>query len=173
MPYRGRKTIIIGSSVENQVELQSTYSGRKTIREAELSSKTITWLLPARHREKAGHPRRRSRRGQPHARGVLDDGTVEWMQAGGGTWHGGGVGKPGRTPGLPALGRFAAASSTSRGGALIVANQPPNRLVAACFSKRSFTMRRITLSLGRFRTCEQNLTPSSRPLGSARPRTLS
>src|SRR5580693_4732941 len=42
----------------------------------------------------------------------------------------------------------------SRGGVLIVANQPPNRLIAACISKRSFTMRRITLSLSRFRTCE-------------------
>src|SRR5258706_16061634 len=31
------------------------------------------------------------------ARGVLPAGGVEWMQAGGGVWHGGGTGEPGRT----------------------------------------------------------------------------
>jgi len=34
------------------------------------------------------------------ARGVLEAGAVEWMQAGGGVWHGGGGGKPGRTRGF-------------------------------------------------------------------------
>src|SRR5690242_3018023 len=34
------------------------------------------------------------------ARGVLDAGGVEWMQAGGGVWHGGGAGKPGWTRGF-------------------------------------------------------------------------
>ena len=34
------------------------------------------------------------------ATGVLPAGGVEWMQAGGGVWHGGGAGKPGRTRGF-------------------------------------------------------------------------
>jgi redox-sensitive bicupin YhaK (pirin superfamily) len=34
------------------------------------------------------------------AKGVLGAGAVEWMQAGGGVWHGGGGGKPGRTRGF-------------------------------------------------------------------------
>jgi redox-sensitive bicupin YhaK (pirin superfamily) len=34
------------------------------------------------------------------AKGVLDAGAVEWMQAGGGVWHGGGGGRPGRTRGF-------------------------------------------------------------------------
>src|SRR5712664_2736495 len=34
------------------------------------------------------------------ATGVLPAGGVEWMQAGGGVWHGGGTGKPGRTRGF-------------------------------------------------------------------------
>jgi redox-sensitive bicupin YhaK (pirin superfamily) len=34
------------------------------------------------------------------ATGVLPAGGVEWMQAGGGVWHGGGVGRPGRTRGF-------------------------------------------------------------------------
>jgi redox-sensitive bicupin YhaK (pirin superfamily) len=34
------------------------------------------------------------------ARGVLPAGGTEWMQAGGGVWHGGGAGKPGRTRGF-------------------------------------------------------------------------
>lgn len=34
------------------------------------------------------------------ARGVLPAGGTEWMQAGGGVWHGGGAGKPGRARGF-------------------------------------------------------------------------
>jgi redox-sensitive bicupin YhaK (pirin superfamily) len=34
------------------------------------------------------------------AKGVLEAGAVEWMQAGGGVWHGGGGGKPGRARGF-------------------------------------------------------------------------
>jgi redox-sensitive bicupin YhaK (pirin superfamily) len=34
------------------------------------------------------------------AKGVLEAGAVEWMQAGGGVWHGGGSGRPGRTRGF-------------------------------------------------------------------------
>ena len=34
------------------------------------------------------------------ATGVLPAGSVEWMQAGGGVWHGGGAGEPGRTRGF-------------------------------------------------------------------------
>jgi redox-sensitive bicupin YhaK (pirin superfamily) len=34
------------------------------------------------------------------ARGLLPAGGVEWMQAGGGVWHGGGAGGPGRTRGF-------------------------------------------------------------------------
>src|SRR5258708_29476909 len=34
------------------------------------------------------------------ATGVLPAGGVEWMQAGGGVWHGGGLGGPGRTRGF-------------------------------------------------------------------------
>ena len=34
------------------------------------------------------------------ATGLLPAGGVEWMQAGGGVWHGGGAGKPGRTRGF-------------------------------------------------------------------------
>jgi redox-sensitive bicupin YhaK (pirin superfamily) len=34
------------------------------------------------------------------AKGVLEAGAVEWMQAGGGVWHGGGSGKPGRARGF-------------------------------------------------------------------------
>jgi len=34
------------------------------------------------------------------ARGVLDAGAIEWMQAGAGVWHGGGAGRPGRTRGF-------------------------------------------------------------------------
>jgi redox-sensitive bicupin YhaK (pirin superfamily) len=34
------------------------------------------------------------------ATGVLPAGGVEWMQAGGGVWHGGGAGRPGRTRGF-------------------------------------------------------------------------
>jgi redox-sensitive bicupin YhaK (pirin superfamily) len=34
------------------------------------------------------------------AKGVLEAGAVEWMQAGGGVWHGGGGGRPGRTRGF-------------------------------------------------------------------------
>jgi redox-sensitive bicupin YhaK (pirin superfamily) len=34
------------------------------------------------------------------ATGVLPAGGVEWMQAGGGVWHGGGAGEPGRTRGF-------------------------------------------------------------------------
>jgi redox-sensitive bicupin YhaK (pirin superfamily) len=34
------------------------------------------------------------------AKGVLPAGGVEWMRAGGGVWHGGGVGEPGRTRGF-------------------------------------------------------------------------
>ena len=34
------------------------------------------------------------------AEGVLEAGAVEWMQAGGGVWHGGGGGRPGRTRGF-------------------------------------------------------------------------
>ncbi len=34
------------------------------------------------------------------ARGVLDPGAVEWMQAGAGVWHGGGAGRRGRTRGF-------------------------------------------------------------------------
>ena len=34
------------------------------------------------------------------AKGVLEAGAVEWMQAGGGAWHGGGGGRPGRTRGF-------------------------------------------------------------------------
>ena len=35
-----------------------------------------------------------------NVRGVLPAGGVEWMQAGGGMWHGGGLDKPGRTRGF-------------------------------------------------------------------------
>jgi redox-sensitive bicupin YhaK (pirin superfamily) len=34
------------------------------------------------------------------AKGVIPAGGVEWMRAGGGVWHGGGVGEPGRTRGF-------------------------------------------------------------------------
>jgi redox-sensitive bicupin YhaK (pirin superfamily) len=34
------------------------------------------------------------------AKGLLPAGGVEWMQAGGGVWHGGGAGQPGRTRGF-------------------------------------------------------------------------
>ena len=34
------------------------------------------------------------------ATGLLSAGGVEWMQAGGGVWHGGGIGEPGRTRGF-------------------------------------------------------------------------
>jgi len=34
------------------------------------------------------------------ATGLLRAGGIEWMQAGGGVWHGGGVGEPGRTRGF-------------------------------------------------------------------------
>src|SRR6202158_3341726 len=34
------------------------------------------------------------------ARGLLPAGGVEWMRAGGGVWHGGGAGEPGRTRGF-------------------------------------------------------------------------
>jgi redox-sensitive bicupin YhaK (pirin superfamily) len=34
------------------------------------------------------------------AKGLLPDGGVEWMRAGGGVWHGGGAGEPGRTRGF-------------------------------------------------------------------------
>src|ERR1700720_2294718 len=34
------------------------------------------------------------------ATGLLSAGGVEWMQAGGGVWHGGGAGEPGRTRGF-------------------------------------------------------------------------
>src|SRR6202795_5306773 len=34
------------------------------------------------------------------AKGLLPDGGIEWMRAGGGVWHGGGAGEPGRTRGF-------------------------------------------------------------------------
>lgn len=37
---------------------------------------------------------------QDNAKGLLPAGGVEWMQAGGGMWHGGGLGKTGRTRGF-------------------------------------------------------------------------
>ena len=35
------------------------------------------------------------------ATGLLPAGGLEWMRAGGGVWHGGGSGEPGRTPFIP------------------------------------------------------------------------
>ena len=37
---------------------------------------------------------------QDNVKGLLPAGGVEWMQAGGGMWHGGGLGKTGRTRGF-------------------------------------------------------------------------